>query len=86
METSTPLSKPKISVEQLDSLMSWAESKPIGKVEAIIALIQLVAVFAYIWARSKLEEREIALAKQKYEVERTRTNQSEIANDSLDNK
>jgi hypothetical protein len=66
--------------------MSWAQQKPISKLDAIVALVQLGAILAYVWCRARLGAEEAALAKQDYERSETTANQSELGADSLDGK
>jgi hypothetical protein len=78
--------KSKVSVKRLDELMDWVDRKPNGKIETIFALIQLLAVFAYIWTRNKLVESEWEIRKQEYAREETMENREEIAEEDMDGK
>lgn len=84
MDLPSPLTKSKISVDQLDQLMAWVQKTPVSRIESVFAVIQLVAVLAYVWARAKLQDDEAAFAKQEFERQQATGSATEIASDNLD--
>lgn len=78
------LYKSKISVSQLDEMMNWLNKNPTNKLEVIFGLCQMLAVFAYIYVRSKLVDQEWEIQKQKYARDQITDNKQEILNDNKD--
>jgi len=86
-------SKPKpITVDRLDELAAFVVNPPPkSKVEAVIAGLKIIMIFAYLYARKRLmdqdmDEAVVAQRKQAYEQQRTQASMAEIKEDSLDNR
>lgn len=74
----------KLTLERLDEMAAWLWKPGIGKVEMFFAGLQLLAVFAYVWARRRLEQDALAEERRKFERDRPTEARNEILADSLD--
>jgi hypothetical protein len=86
MEKEPLATRPKITVEQLDKLMSWAEKDPSSKLEMVFSLLQLLAVLAYLWARARLEESDWERKKHESARDAKSADRAEIDEESMDGK
>lgn len=86
MQIDPDMYRSKVSVERLDQLMAWVEKDPVGKLELVLSLVQLLAVFAYIWVRNKLVEQEWESKKQAHLLDSQKQAQKEIDGEDYDGK
>jgi hypothetical protein len=68
-----------LSVAQLDALAAFVfNNSTAGLVGSIAAGLKLIAAIAYIWARQKMVDNQMAVAKQQYEVAQANADQNEV--------
>lgn len=73
-----------VDLASLDKLMGIILDSSTSWFKTILACIQILAFFAYLWARKQIIDEAMMLAKQEYEQGRTNSNRNDLNRDNLD--
>lgn len=74
----------KITIERLDKVFDSFIEPSTGTFSSFVAGLKIIVFFTYLWARKRMIDEEMFIAKQDYEQGRTNSNSSDINQDDLD--
>lgn len=73
-----------VKLEDLDKLMAVILDAGTSYWKTIVAGLQILAFFVYLWARKQLIDEQMQLAKQAYEQARVNAGRTDLGRDNLD--